>query len=282
MDDYRSQMKLTETEQKHISDLGELIEEGFKSLGNLNIQWNKIRQRKRILLMIFTGVHYHTKSIRDLLADGRTASAEVIMRTILESSVNAQYVLTGRNNEAVNNFIQDGNARLLEQIDKMLRFRSAHPNADTNAGHLTVKKLNDVKTQKTKEINNYKASYQYNFAGKLPSLRLRSQIVDDDFKRLRGVDPKITSEWNYLIVYWLISEHSHASFIALREFVGTNEQGDKVAFFLDGTKKDFDRIAATTYALYVDLLSLINRQFHIVDGKRLQELKALGRQKMRD
>lgn len=276
MMDYDKMLKLTDDEVASINDIDELLEISHKALAKID-DWPKISTRNQVLLMIFAAGTNHVKSVNLLLGRARTASAEIILRSLFESFVNMKFIFL---NEAENahKYILDADLAVKEQARKMLKYRKKNPHRSDQVGNLTDMRLHEMIHKRQEMIGQYVVKHSLSVKNRegLPSVFKRLVAIDDS-----GTDSDGDSfQWMYLTAYWLLSEQAHVSYAALKEFVGTNDDNSRVAFMLDGTKGGFDRVSDVTYALYVDMLTIVNANFQVVEEEKMSVLTSTAQAKL--
>ena len=261
-------IKLSDAETEKLNDLNKLIEFGYGSFSSINTSWLGMKKRKQVLFQMFTAMHSQVLSISLLLGTGRTFSVEILLRSVQETLINANYILIGRNNLTVNRFLVGSNHKLIGQINKMLKYYKNNPEHDSGSPLLDLKALKKALLKRENETKAYLRQFSYDIPIKEPSVEERVIAIDKEYIRLRHKTPKVSQQWMYLTQYWLGSEHVHLSARGLLNYAKPTK--DNVVLLLDGDKDDIEKCIIITSAMYTDMLYILSDQFKTPKRKDLK------------
>lgn len=257
-------VELTDVEKQKLQKLADLIEFGTKTLGNLGIDWPKVKMRKKTILKMAVAIHGHAESVHLLLSHGRTHSAEILSRPILETVINMGYIICGSNNETLNRFVTMDNTELARRMDEIITYKRDNP----NVGSLTEADLVEGRDSRLSENAKYIKRFKYPVSTKFISLEARAMRVDKEYKKIRGKDPKHTKLWLYFTEYSLHSDSVHLGFRGLRPYADEYRNG--AVLFPDGRPNEAGHIIDGVFVHYMDMLHFLSGQFHQPSSKEIR------------
>lgn len=271
-------MVILSVEQKELVEkLENLLNFGYSkiSLGNYTL---KMRSRKTILFMMTGVIQSYSGSVLTLLKNGQTNGAEVLLRPMVETFINLNYIFTGRSIENTIRFIADDEYDRRRLGKKVKEFLEKYPGYKTNFDHMDTpndwSKYIEKRDKALKKINSVYVRRYRKQLKELPSLLDRAIAVDNDIK-IRTGKLKNSLEWWYITIYWLFSSLTHQTPRGLNSFIKKEAVG--YTFITDGDLDSIERIAITTFCLYYDFLRFMAKQFKLFPLKQLVPYKEVIR-----
>jgi hypothetical protein len=254
--------------QQKLENLKELLDFGHKAFKNLQVDWVRIKRRKKTLLRMATAIHAHTEGGYTLLSAGNIHSAEVLLRPILETLINAEYILCGRSNETLNRFLTMSNTTLIKKLYTMLKFISDNP--DTKVSLTNVQLLEAIKSRQD-ENKEFAKLFKYKFETAEIAVADRVTRIDREYKRLKK--PQAFSKyWRYLTEYTLLSDNVHLSNHGLRYYM--KDSPTRVDLVFGGNLDVVGHLVDGFYVHYTEMLRIMSVQLNLVS---LSEIKAYER-----
>jgi hypothetical protein len=241
-----------------MEDLESLLRFSQKALVNMHVNYNRIKERKFLLLTMVGASQHFCESIHLLLLDKKLISSQALTRSILENWLNSKYIFVGgRNKDTLLRFIADDELGLEKSIQSMLGLVQANHSLKT--GMLDEAKLKELLLIVKKRIKLMKEKHPQ-ATRPLPDLRARAKVVDDYNRQKRKTSPKYLLEWHYLIVYKYFCNDVHLGTRGLNGFLEQRPTGD-INFAINGSHEDIESLAHTAFALHVDILNMLSLQF---------------------
>ncbi len=247
---------LDDDEKAKLDQLKALIDFGQANFTNLKIAWPRTKRRKRTMLRMVTAIHSHTLSGYILLSSAQTHSAEILLRPILETLINMEYILCGKNNMTLNRFLTMGNTELARKMNGMIQYIQNNPDVKTS---MTVQNLQDGIDSRNDENTKFAKQFKYQIQTADISLYDRTVAIDKEFKRLKGKPAKFSKQWRYFTEYTLLSDSVHLGSRGLHDYM--IDSPTRVDLVFGGRK---DRVIPTIdgfYVHYIDMLRIFNSQF---------------------
>ncbi len=250
--------EIAEADKEKLDKLKDLLDFGHESFSGLKVDWIKIRRRKKTLLRMATAVHAHTDSGYKLLLAGNIHSAEVLLRPILETLINAEYILCGRSNESLNRFLAMSNTSLIKKMNTMLKFIADNP--DTKVSLSNVQLLEVIKSRQD-ENKEFAKLFKYQLKTAEITVADRVIKIDKEYKRLNKPQG-FSKYWRYLTEYTLLSDNVHLSNHGLRYFM--KESPTRVDLVFGGNLDNLGHIADGFYVHYLEMLRIMSSQLKLV------------------
>lgn len=265
-----TQLTLTDKQKQLLQDLTEILEFGYTELSKRSYPL-KLRPRKTILISMMAAMQNYAEGILCLLKEGRTNSAELVVRSMVESFINLAYIYVGRNERNAVIFLLDDvhdRKRLGERIKKFL---TDFPSYKTSFDSMkTPEEWDNFIAERLKEISQIGKKYPYTLT-QLPDLRQRAQAHDRIQERKHKRELKTRLEWWYLTMYWYFSTLSHLGIRGLNTFFDV--QNGQVYINASGRPEDMERIIVASYSIYYQFLRTFAKQFNLFDLKLLEKYK---------
>jgi len=257
----------SDDDKDKLNKLKDLLEFGDKSFRNLKVDWMRIKRRKKTLLRMATAIHAHTDSGHKLLLSGNIHSSEVLLRPILETLINAEYILCGRNNETLNRFLTMSNTALIKKMETMLKFIASNP--DTKVSLSNVQLAEVIKGRKD-ENKEFAKQFNYKFVNAEIGVVDRVIRIDTEYKRLKKPQG-FSRYWRYLTEYTLLSDKMHLSNHGLRYFM--KESPTQVDLVFGGNADNVGNLVDAFYVHYTEMLRIMSSQLKLVSFEDIKNFE---------
>lgn len=263
-------LMLTEKQQKVLKELEELLEFGFTKISGIEVHLLKMRLKKGLVYFMTGAVHSYSDAILRLIREGKTAAANVILRSLIESYINLNYILLGRSELNALRFIIEDSVNRRKLGKDIKSFLEKNPSFETSMGRV----MDDPKAwdrfikERQDEIDFVKRKRKLKRLRNLPDLKQRAIEVDK-------VVGKPTLEWWYLTIYWLFSHYSHLKARGLNAFLVKRRDASGYLFNLNGNLEDIEKIVVTTYAIYISFLMEMSKRFGVPTAVELKPYKQI-------
>jgi len=260
---------LSPKQQTLVNELENFLNFGYSKIssGNFTLE---MRSRKTILFMMTGVIQSYSGSVVTLLKNAQTNGAEVLLRPMVETFINLNYIFTGKSEENTLRFIADDEYDRRKLGNKVKGFLEKYPGYKTNFDHMDTPADGAIyikeRNKTLKKINTVYARRYDKQLKELPSLLDMAIAVDKDIKTRTG-KLKNSLEWWYITIYWLFSSLTHQTPRGLNSFIKKETVG--YTFITDGNLDAVERIAVTAFSLYYEFLRLMAKQFRLFPLKEL-------------
>lgn len=266
---------LTKLEQKHLKYLSDVLDYGLsqlKSRGDKKFQFSHLQ---KFLLFNQVIIHNYSEAIYLLCKDVRPHATRVLLRSIFEAYINAEYIKCGDSERKLALFAKDGFIERGKIANGFDQFIKKYPKKKGALSVLEEMSINRMKEFVKRNITGVDGANQLNPKEEYPDILSRSIKVDE---AILDPEEKGDNELYYHLVFRQLSPYAHPNAFGLEMFVEDKPGGDKL--LLLGHSRDVDGIVLQTYLYYfVSLNNLF--QHKILDGempnkyhKYYEELKA--------
>ena len=266
-------MELSDKQKKVLKDLGELLTFGYSILASTEI---KISQRlKRVMLFHIMGTtQSYAEAVLKLIRPENIydKSAEVLMRSLIESFINLNYMYCGRDEKNVRNFIMDEIAEKIKFSNRYKNFLTRHPSWTIEFGHIkTITDWQAFDSNLTKQIDKISKRYKQNF--KSLNLIDRAIAIDKHLESGGKLTKSNSLEYYYVTYYSYFSDVAHLGGNGLSRFFNQDEW----KFDIDGKPEDMERVALITYQLYYVILRFFAKKFGVYDKNKFSKYEKVSR-----
>lgn len=262
-----------------VEELQKLLDFGYLKVSKGNFDLKRMRSRKSLLFMMTGVVQSYSGSILSLLKNGQTNGAEVLLRPIVETFINLNYIFIFRSERNALRFIFDDEYDRRKLGNKIKKFLENHSSYKTNFDHMETpadwEKYIKERNKALKKLNTINKRKYHEELKELPSLYDRAVAVDKDTLTRTG-KLKNSLEWWYITMYWLFSGITHVTPRGMNSFIKKEDNGG-YTFITDGKLESVERIAVTTFSLYYQFLRLMAKQFKLFPLSELTPFKEFFR-----
>ncbi len=261
--------QITASEKIVLTNLNKTLHFGFTVMQRVNIQLNKVRFKKQLLFLVMGAVQSYSESIYRLIEKQPyfCKASEVILRSIMESLINLNYVYSDRSQKNGFIFIIDSENDKIDFAKKHKSFWSRYPQWDMIFGDIREPEDWDAFIEKTqKELQRIKRKYRrYNIPAQLPDLRSRATIADNYLKGKNKLNENNSMEKYYVIYYKFFSNIAHLTISGLDRFFDKNNPRE-IILKVDDSPSDAVDIATITFQAYFSLLKFYAKEFSVYDS----------------
>lgn len=252
-----------------IENFKDILHYGYRKMEGVEIQLMKTRYKKKILAFMMTGTQSYSESILKLV--GTTPiydkAAEVLLRSIMEISINISFVYSNRTNKNALLFIVDILLGANNFAKKHHRFWDTHPTWKLEFGKIKKPCDWDEFILKNKyDVLKLAKKCKIKIPNKIPNLFDRTVLIDIDQKLKNKLSEKNSAEKYYLYFYNFFSEVSHLSMSGLNRFLNYNQTSNRPeSFMIDAKPEDSERILQVAYQFYLPILKFFLKEFKRYD-----------------
>lgn len=247
---------------------------GNHKIDTVRLERLKVRLKKHVLYFMMCAVQSYSESIHKLISPPRIydKAAEVLMRSLVETFINLNYINACKTQKNALIFIVDSINERIDFAHKYKSFMSKYPNWNIPFG--TIKNPNDwdgfIK-QKEKEISDGQKKFKVKLPKKLPDVRARAVIFDEYLKSHKKLTRRKSLEYYYVAYYKYFSQIAHLTMPGLERFLAEDNNG--LHLNIDGKPEDIDRVARVSYQLYFVVLRFFLKQFAVYDKSEFVEFE---------
>jgi hypothetical protein len=267
IDPKHSSTGLTLQQTEIINDLSMLLDFGGEIIQSYKFDKN-LRLRKVLLVAMIAAIHNYSEGINVLLKERRTNSIEVLLRPLIETTINCSYVFATRNLDNAKKFYVGDLRDKQNEYKQVKEYLLKYPNLEVFPEIKTRDWDKDIKEHE-KAIRKILGKKHKAIHG-LPNLRQRAESVDLEHDKLKKKILKNRLEWWYLTIYSYMSKVTHLSPRGLDTFYKIDSFGN-IQILLSGNPDNVNRTAITTYALYFNILSIFAKQFNLYKKGQFQK-----------
>lgn len=267
-------MRLNEYQTNLLRNYQQIISYGNQKMAIVKLERNKVRLKKQILYFMMCAAQSYSESILRLVSPPRIydKSAEVLMRSLVELFINLNYINSGKGQKNALIFIADSINERIDFANKYQKFMRKYPNWNIPFGSITKPDDWDKFIQeKQKEIVAGEKHFKIKLPKKLPDIRGRAIIFDDNLKSRNKLSRKKSLEYYYIAYYKYFSQIAHLTMPGLERFLTESEKG--MLLNLDGKPEDLDRVVAVSYQFYFVMLRFFLKQFKAYDNQEFAQFE---------
>lgn len=262
---------LTVNQKKLLEELKTILDFGTIQIIKVDPR-KKFRPRKRLLYTFMVSTHNYAEGIHCLLKEARTQSSEVLLRSLIESTINLAFVFIGRNESHAVRFLLEDEHDRKALGSKLSRFLNKYPYLiNTNNDMFNPTHWTTFMNNRDIEINKISRKYRYSL-GRLPDLRQRAVSVDSWEENKIGKSLPVRLEWVYLTMYWLFSLSTHLVARAENSFFDIDTSGN-VTIDLSGRPEDVAKVSMTAYSIYYNALRIYGTKFGLFKIRDIKKFK---------
>jgi len=251
----------------NLNQLCNLLNFGADCLQKANIDYKKIKVRKRLFLQMVVAAHNYTESIFSLCKENRTHVCFVLLRSLVENRINAKSLFACEGMDGVYLFQIDGYEEQKKMLERLLVLNKTIPT------HQLQFKISDEDIRKSmKTIEKNIKHVERKTKNKTGPKDLFNLCLAIDKFNINKNKPSASLLSEYESIFRHLCSHSHLTIKGLDEFIST-KQGI-LEFFLSGNPEDRGVIVAHSLYLYQDILKMFLIQFKIPLLKSLKNLSS--------
>lgn len=262
---------LSSKKQEVINDLNEILEFGFDVISSNTFKMD-MKPKKSILLSMMGAVHSYASGILCLLREARTDAAEVLLRSLVESFINLNYVYLDRKQQNAIKFLMSDEYDRKALGKRIANYLKNNPDTKSESKELIdITQWKLFLKERQKSIDELIDKYPY-AEKQLPGLRQRAVIVDNFNKKILKGKQLLKLEWWYLMIYWLLSTITHLTPRGLNAFFYKDAYGKDVVN-VSGKPNNIQRVGVTTFIIYYSFLRLFAIKFNLFKLDRISKFR---------
>lgn len=269
---------ISEKQKELIDNYRQLLGFGYQYMGEIGLDIYRVKFKKQIAFLTMAAVQSYSEAILKLVESKPLfdKAAEILLRSLIEAMINVNYVYAGRSQYNALVFLLDSFQDRIDFADKHKAFWTQHLSWDLKFGDKILKPSDwDVFiNERQKNILKAFKSRRYKKPSKVPDLRARAVIADNYLRKLGKLSEKNSLEKYYVLYYKYFSQTPHLKMQGLERFISTDSQG-KMSLIIDGKAEDVIPIIAVATEIYIGLLKLCLKEFHVYSKNKSEKLKQL-------
>ncbi|OGK30108.1 hypothetical protein A3I56_00400 [Candidatus Roizmanbacteria bacterium RIFCSPLOWO2_02_FULL_43_10] len=273
--------EFNEQQKELIKEYRELIAFGYKKISQIDLNFNKVRVRKRVLYFMMGAMQSYSESILKLMGSepAYEKSGESLLRSQFEISLNMRFIYSSRSEDKARLFLSDLVMQSTTFAKKHKELWKKYPKWDLEFG--TIKKSDDWDKFISDNLNLLKRHQNKHKDKKvilMPNLYDRTLAIDKYLKKLGKLSEKNSAEKFYIIYYSYFSQSTHQNISGLLRFMRGRGDIFKDPFFdIDSKPEDAERVLLISYQLYFATLHFFLQVFNVYDSKEYEHFKQYSR-----
>lgn len=217
--------------RQSISQFNTVTSDGLVLLTRAKLKTGHAYTRERILILQMVYLLHLARSVSLLLRRGRSPSAFVLVRSMLETFLRMKYLFTADDTQKAVGYAMYIKGDRIASTRKIREYERRHPEERRLYGdhYITPEFIREL------EENLQKLKRQFPKVKKTPDLCTVAQEIDH--AGLPRCPDEPHAEWLYVVPYWLGSNTAHANLLGLQGFVESFSPSN-VGIVLDGDLED--------------------------------------------
>ncbi len=247
-------MQLSEKQELWIKQLEDLWNFLDARLDNYSLKTNDLRLG--LLLHMMVGVHRLIRGFLAQLKGGSNDFLESRLRTLVEATININYILADETGKRARAFILDATRSRLTAVKRILRLLE-QKNAPSMAEVNTIESYRALKLSLEQELSERQRLLGREHAT-WPNLERRAQLGN--------------SEEMYATVFWLFSQDTHMTAEGLNRYLSNIEGGIAMTTELDLSM--LDQEIQTAFVSYLGFIGTCSQRFGFPSEEELKEFNS--------
>lgn len=273
--------EFNEQQKKLIKEYRELITFGYQKISKVQLDFRKVRVRKRVLYFMMGAMQSYSESILKLMGSEPVYEkpGESLLRSQLEIWLNIRFIYSSRSEDKARLFLSD---LIMESTTYAKRHKvlwNKYPKWDMEFG--TIKKPDDWDKFISKNLailKKYQKKYKDKYVTKLPNLYDRTLAIDKRLKKLGTFSEKNSAEKYYTLYYPYFSQATHSNMSGLQRFIrGTGDIFKEPFFDIDSKPEDAERVLIISYQAYFTTLHFFLQVFNAYDSSEYKRFKQFSK-----
>ena len=266
-------MELSIKQKNLLIKFHEILVYGDSKLRATELNYKKLRTKKQVLYFMMGAVQSYAESILKLVQPPTiyNKAAEVLLRSIIETLINLNYVYASRTQHNALLFMIYSTKDQIAFAKRYKKFMQQHPSWNLEFGY--IKKPEDwdeFLKNKQKEIKLGEKYFKKSLSDKLPGIRERAEISDKYLKSKGKLTEKKSLEKYYVLYYQYFSQVAHLTMPGLERFTSYDEN-NHLRFDLDGKPDDIDRVVSVTYIIYFAILRFFLKEYKVFNKAEFEQ-----------
>ncbi|KKT66581.1 MAG: hypothetical protein UX25_C0034G0010 [Candidatus Woesebacteria bacterium GW2011_GWC2_45_9] len=265
------------THQKElIKEYRELIAYGYQKMSGVQLDFKKVRVRKRVLYFMMAAMQSYSESILKLMGTEPVYEkpGESLLRSQLEIWLNMRFIYSSRSEDKARLFLSDLVMNSITYAKRHKTLWEKYPAWKMEFG--TIKKPNDWDkfiSDNLSLLKKYRTEYKDKHFTKLPSLYDRTITIDGHLKKLGTFSEKNSAEKFYTLFYPYFSQSTHANMSGLQRYMRGMVAAKEPFLDVDSKPEDAERILSVSYQGYFSVLHFFLQVFNAYDPSEYDHFK---------
>lgn len=276
--------EFNEQQKKLIREYRELIALGYEKISKIQLDFKKVRVRKRVLYFMMGAMQSYSESILKLMGSepAYEKPGESLLRSQLEIWLNIRFIYSSRSEGKARLFLSDLVMESITFAKKHKALWEKYPKWNLEFG--TIKKPDDWDkfiSDNTDLLKKYHKEYKDKHVTKLPNLYDRTLAIDKHLKKLGTLSEKTSAEKYYTLYYQYFSQSTHANMSGLLRYMRGTAASPEPFFDIDSKPEDAERVLIISYQAYFDILHFFLQVFGVYDSFEYKRFKQYSKKAMK-
>lgn len=268
--------ELNEKQKVLIKEYRELITYGYQKMSGIQLDFKKVRVRKRVLYFMMGAMQSFSESILKLMGTEPVYEkpGESFLRSQLEIWLNMRFIYSSRSEDKARLFLSDLVMESLTYARKHKTLWEKYPLWDMEFG--TIKKSSDWEkfiSDNVDLLKKYRKEYKDKHVTKLPNLYDRTLAIDSHLKKIGTFSEKNSAEKFYTLFYPYFSQSTHANMSGLQRYMRGTIASPEPFLDVDSKPEDAERILSVSYQGYFAVLHFFLQVFNAYSPSEYDRFK---------
>ncbi|OGE32716.1 hypothetical protein A3J19_03565 [Candidatus Daviesbacteria bacterium RIFCSPLOWO2_02_FULL_41_8] len=268
--------ELNEKQKVLIKEYRELITYGYQKMSGIQLDFKKVRVRKRVLYFMMGAMQSFSESILKLMGTEPVYEkpGESFLRSQLEIWLNMRFIYSSRSEDKARLFLSDLVMESLTYAKKHKTLWEKYPLWDMEFG--TIKKSSDWEkfiSDNVDLLKKYRKEYKDKHVTKLPNLYDRTLAIDSHLKKIGTFSEKNSAEKFYTLFYPYFSQSTHANMSGLQRYMRGTIASPEPFLDVDSKPEDAERILSVSYQGYFAVLHFFLQVFNAYSPSEYDRFK---------
>lgn len=257
--------EFNEKQKELITEYRKLITFGYQKMSTIQLDFKKIRVRKRVLYFMMGAMQSYSESLLKLLGTEPVYEkpGESLLRSQLEIWLNMRFIYSSRSEDKARLFLSDLVMESLTYAKKHKTLWNKNPGWDMVFG--TIKKPDDWDkfiSDNEDLLKKYRMEYKDRHVTKLPNLFDRTIAIDKHLKKIGTLSDKNSAEKFYTIFYPYFSQSTHSNMSGLQRYMRGTAASPEPFLDVDSKPEDAERLLLVSYQGYFSVLHFFLQVFN--------------------
>jgi len=257
--------EFNEKQKELIKEYRDLITYGYQKMSGIQLNYKKVRVRKRVLYFMMGAMQSYSESILKLMGTEPVYEkpGESLLRSQLEIWLNMRFIYSSRSEDKARLFLSDLVMESVTYAKKHKALWEKYPRWDMEFG--TIKKSSDWDKfilDNEDLLKKHRREYKDKYVMKLPSLYDRTLTIDKHLKKIGTFSEKNSAEKYYTLFYPYFSQSTHANMSGLLRYMRGTAASPEPFLDVDSKPEDAERILSVSYQGYFSVLHFFLQVFN--------------------
>lgn len=265
-----------ENQKKLIKEYRELIAYGYQKISKIQLDFKKVRVRKRVLYFMMGAMQSYSESILKLMGTEPVYEkpGESLLRSQLELWLNVRFIYSSRSEDKARLFLSDLVMGSIAYAKKHKVLWEKYSKWNLVFGIIkTPSDWDKFISDNLDLLKKYRAKYKDKHVTKLPNLYDRTLAIDNHLKKLETFSEKNSAEKYYTLFYPYFSQSTHANMSGLMRYMRGTASAPESFFDIDSKPEDAERVLAISYQVYFEILHFFLQTFNAYNSSEYQKFK---------